>query len=347
VPDGGLQVSVDGGAAETVTFDANRNFTFTPSVTTDGQHVVTFSAGSDFNPVQFTYTLDTAVPTIQITSPATGQTFTANPQITGQATDAQGVTALEATVDAGPAQAVTVDGQGGFTFTPTLPTDGSADGQHTVAFVAEDAAGNQSIQAVLTFTLDTTAPALVINSPVGGSALTTSPTIVGTATDNLALSGLTVTVNGGPEQSVTVDGQGNFSFNPNLPIDGTADAGYQFVFTARDAGGNEKTVTHFLVLDTTRPVATVTSPPDGQTFASNPTINVSATDNISTASADVFVDGVFVQEVLYPTNTGFSFTTSFATDGSANGPHTVTIIAKDVAVNQSVPVDFHFTLQAP
>jgi hypothetical protein len=74
---------------------------------------------------------------------------------------------------------------------------------------------------------------------------------------------------------------------------------------------------------------------------------VSVTDNIGSSTASVYVDGVFNQQVSFATNTGFSFTPTFATDGSANGPHTIRFIASDAAVNFSLPADFQFTLQSP
>ena len=54
---------------------------------------------------------------------------------------------------------------------------------------------------------------------------------------------------------------------------------------------------------------------------------------------------MFVTGFAFPTNGSFTYTTNFATDGSANGDHTVTFIATDAAGNQSDPVTFHFTLR--
>jgi hypothetical protein len=154
-------------------------------------------------------------------------------------------------------------------------------------------------------------------------------------------------VNGGVDQPVPFDAQGSFSFNPNLPTDGSADGFYTYTFNAKDSVGHVTTVSRQVHLDTTPPVATVTSPPDNLVFATNPTINVSVTDNVGSGAAFVFVDGQFVQQVFFNANTGFSYTPNLATDGSANGPHTVSFIATDAATNQSAPADFHFTLLAP
>jgi hypothetical protein len=58
---------------------------------------------------------------------------------------------------------------------PSLATNGSADGQHTVSVEEQDAAGNISQATGLTFTLDTIAPALQITSESsnGGSGKVT------------------------------------------------------------------------------------------------------------------------------------------------------------------------------
>jgi len=339
-----LQATVDNQAPQNVPVNSG-GFSFTPTLATDGtadgQHTVTFTSGSQFAPVTFTFKLDATGPAVTVTSPANGQTFTASPSIDGTVTDTNGVASLKAVVDNQPAQTVTFNAQGGFTFAPSVTTDG----QHTVTFTAVDTPGNQSTPVVLTFTLDTAAPTLNVTSPPLGTVIRTSPTLSGTATDAGGTPQLTVSVDGGPDQTVQVGTQGDFSFDPHLPTDGTADGRHDYTFTARDGAGHTTTSDYWVFLDTTPPVATITGPADGQTLSSNPTISVTVSDNVGSGAANVFVDGVLVQEVFYNANTGFSYTTSLPTDGSADGPHTITFVAKDAAANESTPVDFHFTLQ--
>jgi cyclophilin family peptidyl-prolyl cis-trans isomerase len=343
-----LTVSVDGGAAQPVTVDAQGNFNFTPAATGDGTHTLVFSANSPFTPVSRSFVLDTTAPAITITSPVSGQTLSSNPSINGTIVDAtSGVATATASVDGGADQVLTLDAQGHFTFIPPVATGGAADGLHTVTIKATDVAGNAATPAVFTYTLDTTAPALSVGGTGDQSTGHSSPAYTGTVTDASGVASLTVSINGGPTQILSVDAQGNFSFNPNLPTDGSADGAYTFAFVAQDTVGNQTTVTRTYYLDNTAPVVTITSPPDGQVFATNPTINVTATDNIGTSFAYIIVDGGPPIQMSFPTNTGFSFSTNFATDGTANGPHTVTFIAYDAAGNASNPVTFHFTLTAP
>ncbi|HEY1379330.1 MAG TPA: Ig-like domain-containing protein [Gemmataceae bacterium] len=341
-----LQAAVDGGAAQAVTVDGQGNFSFTPTLATDGSadgsHTVTFTAGAgQFDAVTFTFHLDATAPAVTVTSPATGQTFTASPTVTGHATDAGGVASLQATVDGGAAQAVTVNAQGDFSFNPSVTTDGS----HTVTFIATDTAGNQSAPTALTFTLDATAPTIDVTDPPGNSLSNTNRTFTGVAADNVGLSQVTVSVDGGAAQAVTVDAQGNFSFTSTLATDGTADGVHSLTFVARDGAGTTASVTRVFILDVTPPVATLVGPADGQTVSTNPTITFAATDNIGTAAGDVYIDGVYKQTVSFPLNGSFTFTPDLPTDGSADGAHTVTFVANDAALNRSAPVDFHFTLQ--
>jgi cyclophilin family peptidyl-prolyl cis-trans isomerase len=348
-----LTASVDGGAAVPVTVDGQGGFTFTPSLPTDGSadgtHTVTFAAAGDFNPVSRSVVLDTKAPTASISSPLENSILKAPPLVTGTVADVgTGIAAVHFVLDNGSLINVVTDAQGNFSFQAPLLTDGSADGAHTVTVTATDKAGNDSAPALVHFTLDTTAPAIDVTSPLEGSSLNQSPAFTGTVSDNLQVGGLTVSVDDGAAVQVSFDAQtGSFTFNPGLATDGSADGLHTYVFTVSDGAGNTHSVTFHITLDTTKPVAMITSQGDGQTFNSNPTIQVTASDNLGLKSVKVLVDGVQADVLTPGANGEFSFTTNFKTDGSDNGDHTVTFIAVDNAGNESDPVTFHFTLQAP
>ncbi len=350
---GNLTVSVDGGPLQPVTVESDGSFSFTPSIATDGSadgtHTLVFSAGSSFTTVSRSFVLDTTAPAITITSPPSGQTDDSNPTIAGTIVDATtSVATATASVDGGPAQTLDLDAQGNFTFIPVVATGGSADGPHTVTITATDAVGNVSTPVVFTYTLDTVPPTITITSPAEGTVSSADPVFVGTVTDpESAVSLLTVSVNGGAAQAVTVDSQGNFSFDPHFATDGSADGFYTFAFVAQDAAGNQATVTQHYTFGTQPPVVTITSPPNNQTFITNPTIQGSVSSDIGSSTVNVYVDGTFVTQVSFPTNGTFSYTTTLPTDGTANGQHTVTFIALDPAGNQSAPATFTFMLLAP
>lgn len=245
-----FQVSVDGGAAQNVTLDSSGGFTFATSLATDGSadgaHTLTFTAsdaaGNASTPVNFQFTLDTTRPTISVTSPANGQAFLTNPLIKGVATDNNAVAQVTVSMDGGPAANVTLDPSGNFNFTPSLATNGSADGSHTATFLATDAAGNVSTAFVLTFRLDTIAPVVVITSPGDGQTFNTNPVVVGQATDAGVLAHVRVSVDNGPDQEVTFNATGNFSFTPSIATDGSANGIHTLRFTALDDAGNTSIV---------------------------------------------------------------------------------------------------------
>ena len=119
----------------------------------------------------------------------------------------------------------TADSNGNYTFTPTAPL---SDGQHYIAAIAADAAGNSITNTSIIFTVDTIAPNAPIVNPTDGSPIT------GTAE-----AGSIVAIkdgNGNTIGTTTADGNGSYTFAPapdQIPVDGT-----QLIVTATDAAGN-------------------------------------------------------------------------------------------------------------
>jgi cyclophilin family peptidyl-prolyl cis-trans isomerase len=97
---------------------------------------------------------DRVQPTVTITSPPSGQVGNANITVQGVvADDKSGIRTVEAQVDNGAFTPVAFDAAGNFTFTTSLPLDGSATGAHTVTIRARDKGGNAATGSVA-FTLD-------------------------------------------------------------------------------------------------------------------------------------------------------------------------------------------------
>jgi hypothetical protein len=175
-----LWVAVDSGAWKSLTYNGSGNFTFTTAEAlngvADGTHVVHFLAtdkAHNLTTTNYTFVLDTTPPVVVVKQPGPGLITNTNPTITGKVRDlANDVSGLQASVDGGAATPVTVDATGHFTFAPTLALDGTADGSHTVTFVAADQAGNQSKQTSYTFTLQTKAPTVTTNlSQINGTTI--------------------------------------------------------------------------------------------------------------------------------------------------------------------------------
>src|SRR5207302_90255 len=129
----------------------------------DGSHTVnlraTDLAGNVSGLVSTTFILDAQPPQVTIASPVSGLPTNHNVTVSGRVTDnLSGVASLQAQVDSGPLSHVTFDAAGNYSFVTNLALDGSADGLHSVRFVAADRVGNVSNPFPISFVLDATPP---------------------------------------------------------------------------------------------------------------------------------------------------------------------------------------------
>lgn len=156
------------------------------------------------------------------------------------------------------------------------PTSALADGSHTIKVDVSDYDGNAATTKSVTFKIDTVPPTLNISSPVDGLVTNTASLTVKGVTNDVTSSPVTVTIklNNGTAESVTVESDG--SFNKVLTL---ANGTNTITITATDSAGKSTTVTRTVKLDTTAPVIkSVTMTPNpvdsGKTFV----ISVEVTD---------------------------------------------------------------------
>jgi cyclophilin family peptidyl-prolyl cis-trans isomerase len=101
-----------------------------------------------------------------------------------------------------------------------------------------------------------------------------------------------------------------------------------------------------VITDVTPPTLNITSgPTPGLLTRTNVTIQGNAHDD-DLAAVENQVDGSAFNSITVDAAGNFTFTTTFATDGSADGSHTVVIRARDRAGNISTPASFSFTLKS-
>lgn len=134
-------------------------------------------------------------------------------------------------------------------------TPGAAlsDGAHTIRVDAQDYDGNSATQKSVTFTVDTTPPALDVVSPTDDLYTNTTAGTVSGTTNDATSSPVTITIklNGVDQGTVTVAANGSFS------KDVTYDAGDNtVVVTAKDAAGKSTSVTRTVHVNTNAPVFT-------------------------------------------------------------------------------------------
>jgi hypothetical protein len=358
IPAAALQAQVDGAPPINVALDPSGSFRFTTTLpldgSADGTHTVRFtatdSAGNSTGFASASFTLDTRAPqvTLATATPAPGVATAINPTLTGQVADAtSGVATLEAQVDSGPFTPLTVDAAGRFQLVTALPLDGSADGLHTVTFRATDLAGNVSGLTSASFTLDTAAPQVTLTTPASSAPANTNPSLIGRVSD--ATSGVAAVqaeVDSNPFETVSVDATGQFQFTPALPLDGSADGLHTVHFRAIDLAGNVSgLVSDTFTLDTRAPQVVLPGPVPSGAIDTNPAIAGRATDaNSGIATVQAQVDSGPFNAVSLDASGQFRLVTTLPLDGSADGSHTVHIVAQDLAGNSSTPVEFSFVL---
>lgn len=163
----------------------------------------------------------------------------------------------------------------GYRFSYT-PTTALADGIHTIKVDIKDNDGNASTQKVSSFTVDTVPPTLSITTPTDNSLTNKAAcNITGTTADvTSGLASLTIKLNSGTAQTVTVGANGTFTHSVNL-----VDGANTITVVATDVVGKTTTVNRHVTLDRVAPaianvVISPATPSTGEIF----TITVTVTD---------------------------------------------------------------------
>lgn len=221
-------------------------------------------------------------PVITVTSPTASQMLTNNkPKFTWEVTDDDsGVNpdTIGIIIDSGSkiTSGITKTAiTGGYQCTYT-PSSALADGNHTIKFDASDNDGNAATQKSVTFKVDTVPPTLSVTAPTEGLVTNKSACTVSGTTNDETSSPVTVTVklNSGSAENVTVNADGTFSKALTL-----AQGTNTIVITARDAAGKTTSITRTVVLNTVAPtIKSVTINPNPVDCGKTYIISIEVTD---------------------------------------------------------------------
>lgn len=294
---------------------------------------------------------DTVAPTVVLSSHILGWHNTQD-VVTGRVYDLQtGVNDLEVSIDGGAPQPVAFDSTGFFRFTTSFALDGSQDGTHILTFWAHDRAGNVSSGASEIYLFDANGPTIDVQSPFrfgpGGSVnYSQAPDFQGTVSDpNSGIASFALSIDSGDYVNIPIDANGAFDVASGLSNDGTQDGFHTWELIATDPAGNSKIISGGFELDA-KVAPKIISPIDGAVVQSN--VEVSGTITPGTTPLQAWIDSNPPIEVTVDNTGHFSFTTSFALDGSQNGKHTITLSrqhASDAFAVDTASVSFN--LDAP
>ncbi|XXF75166.1 Ig-like domain-containing protein [Myxococcaceae bacterium GXIMD 01537] len=204
---------------------------------------------------------------------------------------------------------------------------GLADGNHTLAVRARDAAGNvDPTPATHAWTVDTSVPDTTIVS--GPAALSNSSTATFDFTSNES----------GVTYQCRLDGGAFVACTDPRTFTGLADGSHTLEVRAVDAAGNvdPTPATYSWTVDTTPPDTTIVSGPPASTSANTATFDFSS--NESGVTYECRLDG----GAYAPCTDPRTFT------GLANGGHTLEVRAIDAAGNvDPTPATYNWTVTAP
>jgi hypothetical protein len=279
------------------------------------------------------------VPVITIATPQPNSLAVTNVDVTGKVTDiGSAIVTFEVQVDTGVFAPVSFGADGSFSYTTGFSLDGSADGTHAARFRAKDAYGNITTSDDLTLHLDSIRPIVTVSSPPSGVKTNTNLGFQGTVSDaGSGVSLLEQSLDAGAFGTVSLAGDGTFSFVTNLALTGVSDGPHALRLRATDQAGNQSAVVSTtFTLDTRGPTFSIQSPTSGQVVNSNVSVAGNLADAFSAvAGLQAQVDAGAFFTLTVDGSGHFSFDTSLVLDGSADGNHTVNLRASDALGNVS------------
>ncbi|WP_253910537.1 Ig-like domain-containing protein [Pyxidicoccus fallax] len=290
----------------------------------DGEHVLLVRAvdsvgNVDPTPAEHRWTVDTTAPDTLIDSGPALTTRESSATFEFSATE-QNVT-----------YECSVDGAAFVACSDPVTFEGFAEGDHTLAVRAVDAAGNvDPTPDEYTWTVDLTAPIVpTILTPPDGAVLT-SGTVNITGTADGATS-VTLTLDGTTYGPIPVDATGNWNFTPPVSL---GDGPYTVSVVAHDGVGNTSTpATSTFTVDTAAPDTTIVSGPAALTRETTASFDFSS--NESPVTYECSLDGAAFAACPDPVT--FS--------ALATGDHTLAVRAVDAAGNvDPTPATYTWTV---
>src|SRR3972149_1639542 len=274
------------------------SFSWNSANFTDGSHTVSARAfdGSNGSAISnLTVTVDNALPTVSISTPASGVQVRGTQTVTASASDNTNVSSVDFLVD-GTVRATDTSSPYSFSWNTATFSDGA----HTLSARATDSAGNIFTSANVSVTVDNTLPTVSITSPTNSAIVRGSITISANASDGVGLN--TVEFLDG-SNVLNTDTTSPYSFSLNTTS--LSNGAHSLSARATDNAGNQTTTSVTVTVDNQAP-----SVPSGLVAAptSSSQINLTwstSTDNVAISGYEVYRNNILITTV---TTTGFNDT---------------------------------------
>jgi len=363
-----VRYSIDGAAPINLTVTAGTSVDFSSSISTlqPGSHTIAVvavdAAGNTSVPVNVTITVtappssDTTAPTVTLSAPSAGGTVSGPLPLTGKAQDNVGVTEVRYTVDGGAPTRLSVTPGQSVDFATMLYN--LTPGNHTIAVVAVDAAGNTSAPASVSVTVttsvptgDTTAPTLTLSAPTANASVSNPVMLSGVASDDVGVGLVRYTVDGGPATNLAITPGKSVNFADTLS--GLTPGAHTISVVAVDTSGNTSAPATVSVTvippvqagDTTAPIVAISTPTANASVNSPFTLSGTATDAVGVTAVRYTVDGGAATSILITPGKAVNYTTTLS--GLTPGAHTIAVVGVDAAGNTSTSASVAVTVNSP
>jgi hypothetical protein len=272
---------------------------------------------------------DTTLPVVSMTAPAGGATVSGSTvTVSAAASDNIGVASVQFKLDGANLGAADTSSP----FSTVWNTTGVSNGTHSLTAVAVDGAGNVATATPVTVTVnnDTTPPTVSMTAPANAATVSgTTVTVSATAADDVAVAGVQFKLDGASLGAEVTAAPYGILWDTTPVVNGS----HTLTAVARDAAGNTTPAAAVVVtvnnVDGTPPTVAISAPANGATVAGTATVSASAADNVAVIGVQFKIDGVN----LGAEDTASPYALAWSTTGVANGPHTVSAVARDGAGN--------------
>lgn len=324
----------------TATADGNGAWNVDAAQLPDGDYTITATAqdaGGNTSMVAGpnSVSVDTAAPAVTLDTPTDGAQTNDNTVTIAGTADTDSTVVVRVLDGNGTVVATLspmVDPQSGAW---TVDTSALPDGSYTTEVTATDLAGNNTTAGPNGFVVDTTAPAVTLDTPASGTFTNNdTPTISGTADAGTTL---TVTILDDQNNVVqtlnpTVDNNGDWTVDAAQLAEGT----YTVSVEAQDAANNTGTAgPNTFAIDLTDPNVAINNPADGSLTANpQPTINgtADASSTVVVEVKDAAGNTVHTATVTANAATG-AWTVDDINSDLPDGAYTIEATATDLAGN--------------
>ena len=227
--------------------------------------------------------------------------------------------------DSGATFQCTLDGQAAACASPFSATS-LADGNHTFQVYARDAAGNQSAAVSDSWTVDATAPTVVLGARTPAGSLTSLKSVSIAFSANDATASFTC----------ALDGQAAACASPFTATNLT-DGNHTFQVYGRDVAGNQSaTISDSWTVDASAPTVTMGLRNPAGSLVSSRTISLTFSSADATATFFCALDGQASASCASP----------FSAASLADGNHSFQVYARDAAGNQSTVATENWSVDA-